>query len=340
VDTPFSWGFEEIIEQVEGVAAGHTKAMCGHSAAAWDWQRRVLDFVMDRRWGLDGMSMQSADLGRCECTRCRAVGPAEYHANLLERCAAHVRQARPDWLIGCAAWGLRLDDPAEFPHVQRISRCVDYLVEVAELTARQGRRREVVKGLACAFGSVGGVFAEPPQHWDRLRWFLPTGLGAARALGDLWRDGGRACEYFFRPFANPVEEVSWRTGAKILSAPATSPEESLRQAVSAVYGAQGRAAADLADWFARGEEAYFSRAEFRPGDGSLSLEPLLWQPKDGPPPAVYLRDRLTPAQRRDFAADLARLRGELETMDLPGREAKRKTLCAIDGTLKDISALE
>jgi hypothetical protein len=168
---------------------------------------------------------------------------------------------------------------------------------------------------------------------------VPTGLGSARALAELWRDGGRACEYFFRPFANPVEEVSWRTGAKVLSSPGTTPEESLRQAVSAVYGVRGQAAGDLAEWFARGEEAYFSRSKFKVGDGSLSLEPLLWQPKDGPAPPVYLRDRLTAPQRQDYAEDLRRLRRELEAMALPNREAQRRTLCAIDGTLKDIAAL-
>src|SRR5437763_1225628 len=113
---------------------------------------------------------------------------------------------------------------------QRTSQAVDYMVEVSELTARSGRRPEIAGGLACAFGSVGGVFIEPPQHWDRRRWFVPCGLGSARALARLWTDGGRACEYFYRPFANPGEAVSWRTGARILSAPQTPPEEALQEA--------------------------------------------------------------------------------------------------------------
>ena len=64
------------------------------------------------------------------------------------------------------------------------------------------------------------------------------------------------------PFANPVEGVSWRAGARILSRPATAPEAALQEAVEAVYSVTGSAAQALTDWFARGEAAYFSRATF------------------------------------------------------------------------------
>jgi hypothetical protein len=40
---------------------------------------------------------------------------------------------------------------------------------------------------------AGGVFVVPPQHWERLRWFLPCGLRSARSLKTLHDDGGRAC---------------------------------------------------------------------------------------------------------------------------------------------------
>src|SRR5205823_2720853 len=109
----------------------------------------------------------------------------------------------------------------------------------------------------------------------------------------------------YRPFANPVEGVSWRAGARILSRPATAPEAALQEAVEAVYSVTGSAAQALTDWFARGEAAYFSRATFEVGSGSLSLEPLVW--KENPAasgPAVYLRDRLSDAARGDYARDL------------------------------------
>jgi len=335
----YSWGFEEVIRKVPGVAGGSAQAMCASSDLAWDWQRRVLDFIMDPQWGLDGLSMQSADQGRCDCPKCAAIPPAEYHARILIRCAEHVRAQRPDWVIGQACWGVRVDRPEDFPSARELSRHVDYMVEVKERSAGETRRK-LTRELACPFGSLGGVFVEPPQHWDRLRWFLPCGVRSARLLRELWREGGTACEYFYRPFANPVEEVSWRVGARILAAPETTPEESLREAVEAVYGAGGAARDSLADWFARGEDAYFSRAEFQLGIDSLSLEPLIW--KENPAasgPAVYLSKRMSRPRRADYARELEGLKAELAGMKIPRRDAARKTAQAIDGTLKDLSQL-
>jgi hypothetical protein len=338
----YSWGFEEIISKVPGVSAGGRRVMCGSSPAAWDWQRRVLDFVMDPKWGLDGLSMQSADQGRCECEKCRRLVHAEYHAALLIKCAEYVRAARPDWVIGQAGWNMHLESAEDLPHVRRISKVVDYMIEVEERSARSPDRdrASLIRELACAFGSVGGVLVEPPMHWNRLRWFVPCGLSSARALKRLYEDGGRACEYFYRPFANPGEEVSWRTGARILSSPELSPEAALSEALASVYGASGDLLDGLCDWFARAEAAYFSRSNFRLGDGSLSLEPLEWSENlAAPGPPVYLLDRMTPAARADYARDLERLRAELEAMKIPDDRAKRNTLSCIAGALQDIGRL-
>ncbi len=157
----------------------------------------------------------------------------------------------------------------------------------------------------------------------------------------LWAEGGRACEYFYRPFANPVEEVSWRTGARILSAPLTPPEAALGEAVEAVYGVTGSSREALAEWFARGEDAYFSRSSFEVGSGSLSLEPLIWSENPAAPgPPIYLRDRLSPEARADYARDLERLKAELLGMAVPNRQAVVRTFTCIDGTLRDVAALE
>jgi hypothetical protein len=138
-----------------------------------------------------------------------------------------------------------------------------------------------------------------------------------------------------------VEEVSWRTGARILSAPLTPPESALGEAVEAVYGVTGSSREALADWFARGENAYFSRSTFEVGGGSLSLEPLIWSENPAAPgPPIYLRDRLSPAARPDYAQELERLKVELAELVIPNREAAGRTLACIEGTLRDIAALK
>jgi hypothetical protein len=337
----YSWGFDAVIRQFPEVAAGSNRhAMCPFRPAAWDWQRRVLDFLMEPQWNLDGISMQSADQGRCDCAQCQQLSPAAHHAKILVRSAEYVRANRPDWVIGQASWGLRVDEPGEFTFLQEISHAVDYMVEVRELSASAGRRPEIVRGLDCAFGTLGGVFVEPPQHWERTRWFVPSGLGSARSLVKLAEDGGRACEYFYRLFANPGDEVSWRVGARILSAPQTAPEAALREAVEAVYGVTGTAAQALADWYARAEEAYFSRTTYQVGRGPLSLEPLVWKENPAAPgPPVYLSERMTAEQRTEYARELERLKAELAAMDIPNDATKAKTLACIDGALRDLAAL-
>ncbi|MDQ1316729.1 MAG: hypothetical protein QG588_378, partial [Candidatus Poribacteria bacterium] len=285
-------------------------------------------------------SMKSADLARCNCEKCRNLSPAEHHARILIRSAEYVRTQKPDWGIGQASWGLRLDEPSEFEYIKQISKAVDYMVEVNELSSFTGRRKEITKGLECAFGSVGGVFIEPPQHWDRLRWFVPCGIRSARALQQLWLDGGGACEYFYRPFANPVEEVSWRTGAMILKNPEMSPESALSEALKAVYDVNENQVKDLSDWFIRGEDAYFSRSNFQVGNGSLSLEPLIWHENPSMPgPPVYLKDRMSQDARTDYAHELEQLKGELSKMELPSTQALKNTITAIDGTLHDIKQI-
>lgn len=336
----YSWGFDEVIAACPEVSGGDRRNMCGSRPAAWDWQRRVLDFHLDPRWGFDGISMQSADQGRCRCPECAKLPPAHYHANLLVRCAEYVRAQRPGWVIGQAAWGMRIDDPTEFSQVQRIAAAVDYMVEVNEISAASGRRKEIISDLQCAFGSVGGVFAEPPQHWDRLRWFVPCGLASADAIARLWKDGGRACEYHYRPFANPAEEVSWRVGARILSSPDTPARVALAEALRSVYGVFGDVCSALVDWYARAEDAYFSRSRFEVGSGPLHLEPLVWETDPAVPgPPVYLQDLLSADDLKAYARDLRGLKADLAALDIPNHDAARKTEAAIDGALGDLAQI-
>jgi hypothetical protein len=331
----YSWGFEEVIRKVPEVGGGGSvQAMCLQSSAAWDWMRRVMDFLMEPRWGLGGVSMQSADQGRCGCEKCARIPAAQYHAEALIRCAQYIRAARPDWVIGQAAWGLNLDAPEDIGVLEEISKHVDYMVEVQERTARAGRRREIVGRLRCAFGSVGGVFIEPPQHWERLRWFVPCGLSSAKALAALWNDGGRACEYFYRPFANPGEEVSWRTAAAILSAPQMAPEKALRNAIAAVYAPDADALDVLAGAYAAAEAAYFSRSTFQLGDGSLSLEPLV---SDSVGPPVYLTKSFPREALADYAGELRAIAKSIAPLKVGRPERLRDTLTCIDGTLRDIA---
>jgi hypothetical protein len=339
----YSWGFDQIIREHPEVAAsdGNKHVMCPFQPAAWEWQRRVLDFVLDPQWGIDGASMQSADQGRCDCPRCKKRSNAEHHAELLIRCAEYARRQRPDWVIGTSCWGLRVDEPEALAHIVHMSKALDYILEVDELSHRKGLRPDIVRQLHSAFGSVGGGFVEPPQHWDRLRWFVPLALGPAQSVGQLWRDGGRACEIYYRPFANPGEEVAWRTSARMLQQPTLEPHVALREAVGRVYGVSGDGLEQLADWYIEAERAYLDRSTYKVGQGPLSLEPLWWNKHpDAAGPPLYLQDKMKPEDREAYAADLRQLRDRFARIAIPNHQAAADTLGGIDGTLAEITAVQ
>lgn len=338
----YSWGFDKIISAHPEVAAsdGNRHVMCPFQDAAWDWQRRVMDFLMDPRWGLDGVSMQSADQGRCDCPRCKTRSNAEHHAELLIRCATYIRSQRPDWIVGTACWGLRVDEAEQLAHVVRMSEALDYILEVNELTTRHNTRARLIAQLRCAFGTVGGGFVEPPQHWERLRWFLPLALGPARAIHRLWKDGGRACEIYYRPFNNPGEAVSWRTAAGMVKAPTTPPEIALQGAIEAVYCDATGDISQLANWFAQIERAYLDHSTYQCGQGPLSLEPLWWDKHpDAAGPPLYLLDRMLAEEYGNYAAALRKLRAQFEGMTTPTSMARTSTLAGIDATLREIEAV-
>ena len=62
----YSWGFEQIIQAHPELSRTNRQAMCGSLPAAWEWMRKVTDFVFTR-FPVDGASLQSADQGRCKC---------------------------------------------------------------------------------------------------------------------------------------------------------------------------------------------------------------------------------------------------------------------------------
>jgi hypothetical protein len=125
-----------------------------------------------------------------------------------------------------------------------------------------------------------------------------------------------------------------------LIAPEMAPHTALGNALEAVYGVTGGDRAELAEWFRRGEEAYFARSNFKLGSGPLSLEPLIWKENpsvSGPP--IYLQDRMTPADRAGYASELRTLQAELRGLAIPNEQAKQKTSAAIDGALHEITQL-
>lgn len=334
----YSWGFDQILKAHPRLMQGNANAMCGSEDASWEWMRKVIDYVFTR-FPIDGVSMQSADQGRCPCDRCKRFTETEYHARLNIRCAEYIRAKYPGKLVAVSGWGMRFHDPASLPHLAALGKHIDYLIDVRD-SSRQSDpalRKRVIQALPCAFGTLGGPQVEPPQHWPRDRWFLPTLRTVGEHLETLHAEGGRACEWFYHILANPGCELSTWVAAQVLADPATGWRKHLDRSIERLYGTTKPALRDgLAEAFLAAEQAYWQHLpDFR--SGTLSMEPLV---SSAPGPPVYLTKRLSREQRQRYAAALTPVRAQFAGLarEVPEKGRLRFILRAIDNVQKDCAA--
>jgi len=261
----YSWGFDEIIKANPGIQGTNHHAMCASSEESWAWMKKVLDFVLDK-FNLDGFHLEASDQGRCTCPKCQRWGDVEYYSILNARAADYIRSRAPDKLLlvsmcGYMEWGKRMD-PAEYRHLVELSRHVDIIIEPGhayQYFTNPADWPTLIPALHCALGTSGHIWVYPPQHWERLRWFLPYTQRTGRHLADFRRIGGNACEYYMGPVANPSVEVNIAFGGQFMQDASRPPAEVLEAVVADIYHTTSKAAAqDLAQVFIQAEDAFFS----------------------------------------------------------------------------------
>lgn len=336
----YSWGYKNIIAANPHLNRGNPNAMCASEPDSWKWMQKILDYTFDR-FPVDGTSMQSADLGRCKCDRCSRWSDAEYHARINIRTAEYIRSRWKDKVIGVSGWGMKFDDPANLPFLVDLSRRIDYLIDVPG-TARTpdlAYRGKLIRELKCDFGTLGGMQVEPPQHWERDRWFLPTAKYDGDHLGKLRADGGRACEYFYHILENPGDELSVRVAGKCLSSPDVPWRHHLRSSVEQLYRVSRPGTLDaLCEAFLRAEDAYMKHI---PPDrsGTISMEPLVSN-KPGPP--VYLSKRLSKEQRQQYRKDLAAVSEDFRKLaaDIPEKGRISTILRCLKNVQRDVQTAD
>jgi len=333
----YSWGFDDIIQANPKLSRGNDKAMCASESESWRWMQKVVDFVF-QRFEIDGVSLQSADQGRCRCGQCKAFSDAEYHALLNVRVSEYIRSRWPAKTIGVNSWGMKFEEPETLPSLKKISEKVDYLIDVHDTSRKRdlGYRRKIIESVSCDFGTLGGPQVEPPQHWERDRWFLPTLKNVAVHLQELSAEGGRACEYFFHILANPGDEISLWLAGKVLSDPARFWEKHLEDSVEELYEVRKKPIRDaLAQIFLDAEQAYFRHLPARMS-GTISMEPLV---SDKPGPPVYLTKRLSAAQRAAYAMELAGIKSRAEKllpeMPQPAKPRMERVIRCLSNAAKD-----
>ena len=332
----YSWGFDQILKAHPHLSKGNASAMCGSEDASWEWMRKVIDYVFTR-FPIDGVSMQSADQGRCPCDKCKRFTDTEYHARLNIRCAEYIHAKYPGKLVAVSGWGMRFADPASLPHLVALGKNIDYLIDVRDSSRQKdpGLRKRIISALPCAFGTLGGPQVEPPQHWPRDRWFLPTLRYVGEHLETLHAEGGRACEWFYHILANPGCELSTWVAAQVLADPGAGWRKHLNSSIEQIYKTTKPSLRDgLTEAFLNAEQAY---VRYIPTFcGTISMEPLV---SSEPGPPVYLTKRLTAAQRQAYGAALKPVRAQFEklTADVPEKPRLRMIVRCIDNVWKDIA---
>lgn len=300
----YSWGFEAIIRAHPELGRGNRQTMCLDVPESWQWQKRVIDYAFS--FPIDGLSLQSADQGRCVCDTCPPLTDAEYHAAVNQKVVQYVRTAYPGKLIGISGWGMDLSRRESLPHYVAMTRNVDYFTAVQDGQAAQDTLlvRDLIAAIRpCTYGTTGTPNVEPPQHHARDRWFLPTARRAAENLRQLYRAGGRSAENYMHVLANPGDEATIRLMAKVEQEPATDWRPMYRSVLETMFRPRSNRTLDsLVTLFLRAEDAYFDnkKTPYRPGD-LIRIEPLIG---DRPGPLIYLTDDLSAVGRRRYFAQL------------------------------------
>ncbi|MBP1993192.1 hypothetical protein [Paenibacillus eucommiae] len=327
----YSWGFDSIIEHCPGVRGTNPHAMCASSDESWEWVKKIMDFVLTR-FNFDGLHLESADQGRCNCPSCDVLGDIEYHCIINARAAQYLRSKNNNNLVMVSLCGYMPYDQKiasdEIKHFIELSKHIDYLIDGGHYGHffEESTRSRVVAELHCDYGTSGGIWIYPPQRWDRLRWFLPYTQRTAAHIKELYEDGGRAIEYYMGPDLNPGVEVNIAFGGKLLADVDRDPDDILNEIVTELYQPDDRDARDeLAALFKQAETAYFDNWYDTPEMPKREIRQLHITSLFGTEPGAPTYLAHSPELQWTF-------------MDAPGREIYRREIINIQTRLLGIEA--
>ncbi|HSV31486.1 MAG TPA: hypothetical protein VLH40_05615, partial [Atribacteraceae bacterium] len=260
----YSWGFDSIIKNNPAVRGTSPQAMCGSREESQQYMRKVVDFVTNT-FNFDGFHLEVADQGRCRCALCSKETDVVYFNRLNRETAEYIRSKLPDKFLlvntsGYLPWGDTFA-PEEFSSLYELGEWIDVLIDGGnhgQFVAEE-HRTKFVENLPCDYGTSGGFWIYPPQHWKRLRWFLPYFYYAADHLKKLYRDGGRACEIYLGPLLNPGTELNLWCIGNFLQDPLKDPLTVVWDAIETLYRPKNqKSASQLVDLISRAESAFFN----------------------------------------------------------------------------------
>lgn len=334
----YSWGFKRILAADASVrCASNAEVMNPAAPQAWQYQKAVLDYIIDN-YALDGVSVQSADKGRCRDDP--APTDVAYHADIVDKAASYVKARNPALIVGVANWGLDMSVPADQADWVRMTRHVDYLVEAGNrLSGVRDYRKQLAAAIApCVLGGLGSPFVEPIESLENARYFVPTFVRAAAELKALYDDGGRAVETYTRRRGNAGDLISIEATARLERDVGANADQVLADAISEIYATSDPSAiATLSDAYKAAESAFFAT-----GAGSFDI---VLSPRERTSTAVseLIWARMPQDTRTGFVAALGTPLADLQRL-ASASVIGNKTLLAsatdsLTGQLNDIKSL-
>jgi hypothetical protein len=253
----------------------------------------------------------------------------------------YIRQAYPGKIIGISSWGMDISNPGNLSHLATMTKSVDYFTDVRgwrTSTRDPGFRARMIEVIKpCLVSTIGTPNIEPPQHWERDRWFLPTAKRATLDLQALYREGGRAVENFMHIKSNPGDEATIRLQAAIESNPGANWKEEYKMILSKMFSPISPAAKNqLFVLFVNAEDAYFENLKkYDPYAADISLEPLV-SDKTGDP--VYILQQMSKEGMKKYLSAIEQLilRSESLQNKVANKALMKKVTTCLGNTKKDI----
>ena len=293
-----SWGFDQIVAANPSIACPNSNLLANPSVQlAWNYQYRIVNYLMS--FGVDGITVQSADEGRCDVANLNDLDDVQYHAMIVDPIASYIKANYPGAIVGSANYGVSLANPSDLPYVQQMAAHLDYLVDVGDTSQQIDPGYRAVLNAAIAPATLGSE-ADPnpaaPVHFDRLSWFLPMWQTDIANLQSLYLDGGINAENYMRMLANPSDEVTEKLFFMYEVNPSGNASGNLDKVLTSIYHPNNQAAlSQLHDLFSTSEVAYFSNANSQ----NVLIEAYYDHSDTGRP---YLRDNMSGAGRAAYRA--------------------------------------
>ena len=335
----YSWGFEKIISQDPSVKCTcNPEVMDYFQPGSWEWQQKVLDWVMDN-FAFDGMSLQSADRGRCKCGTSSLYSDMQYQTLLIQKTVRYIRTKKSDYIIGISGWGMDFRNPDDITAVKEMTENVDYLIDVGEtaLLAGNNYRRQLIESIApCKYGNTAIPNVEPIQALPRNLYFVPTVYHTCQNLKELFEDGGRACEAYTRTRGNPGDEVTGEVIGKILKDPSADIIKLLKETIEFIYRpADNKTTSKLAAIFKEAEEAFFASIP----ENGFDRNVILLMPRESQKPESTYLKLMRPSARESYKKTMQKILSRLlEMKNRMGNPEKTELLIqCIENVINEIN---